>query len=360
MLLRFRYHFDGDRSTNRLDKPEWYLSHIAALIRSHAPLFLPAAHGVPGSGGAVARLNRHYANRAVSHRAYRHIDTYAELLHALLTPLRRKLASTMPALLDHPSLLAHTVFQALTFDADLETQFPPALSVLSGAGVRKISDDILGNPSGSSAGLTARSTLLCSGSRRSWMRLMLGPSVAPTAWQTTMSRSSIPRSMATRPRRTNRAAPPSRRDPPWRCSSRCRSATGRCRRCRSGWRLWRLFSCPSCGRMRSASRAASMRSSRSRPPLHAPCLARSSQAPALLRLSRARRIRTWSRGCVDSVGSSRRCCRRSTCAARSSAGPNPPRLSRWPRAWVRPTKAGHLRSACARTRATRKQRARRS
>jgi hypothetical protein len=146
MLLRFRYHFDGDRSTNRLDKPEWYLSHIAALIRSHAPLFLPAAHGVPGSGGAVARLNRHYANRAVSHRAYRHIDTYAELLHALLTPLRRKLASTMPALLDHPSLLAHTVFQALTFDADLETQFPPALSVLSGAGVRKISDDILGNP----------------------------------------------------------------------------------------------------------------------------------------------------------------------------------------------------------------------
>ncbi|GAK68226.1 RINT-1 family protein [Moesziomyces antarcticus] len=146
MLLRFRYHFDGDRSTNRLDKPEWYLSHIAALIRSHAPLFLPAAHGVPGSGGPVARLNRHYANTAVSHRAYRHVDTYAELLHALLTPLRRKLASTMPALLDHPSLLAHTVFQALTFDADLETQFPPALSVLSGAGVRKISDDILGNP----------------------------------------------------------------------------------------------------------------------------------------------------------------------------------------------------------------------
>ncbi|KAI3477503.1 hypothetical protein L1887_60787 [Cichorium endivia] len=86
MLLRFRYHFDGDRSTNRLDKPEWYLSHIAALIRSHAPLFLPAAHGVPGSGGPVARLNRHYANTAVSHRAHRHIDTYAELLHALLTP----------------------------------------------------------------------------------------------------------------------------------------------------------------------------------------------------------------------------------------------------------------------------------
>ncbi|TKY88521.1 hypothetical protein EX895_002509 [Sporisorium graminicola] len=148
MLLRFRYHFDGDRSTNRLDKPEWFISHIAALIRTQAPLFLPATHGIPGSGGAVVRLNRAYANdpaTASSRRAYRHIDTYAELLHGLLTPLRRKIASTMPALLEHPSLLAHTVFQALTFDADLAESFPPSLTVLDGAGTRKISDDILDN-----------------------------------------------------------------------------------------------------------------------------------------------------------------------------------------------------------------------
>lgn len=149
MLLRFRYHFDGDRSTNRLDKPEWFLSHIASLIRTQAPLFLPAVHAVPGSGGVAVRLNRAYANAApaasASRRSYRHIDTYAELIHGLLTPLRRKLASTMPALLDHPSLLAHTVFQALTFDADLADSFPPSLTVLNGAGTRKISDDILDN-----------------------------------------------------------------------------------------------------------------------------------------------------------------------------------------------------------------------
>ncbi|KAJ9479528.1 hypothetical protein PHBOTO_003014 [Pseudozyma hubeiensis] len=145
MLLRFRYHFDGDRSTNRLDKPEWFLSHIASLIRTQAPLFHPPVHGVPGSGGVVVRLNRAYANASSSRKPYRHIDTYAELVHGLLTPLRRKLASTMPALLDHPSLLAHTVFQALTFDADLAESFPPSLTVLGGAGTRKISDDILDN-----------------------------------------------------------------------------------------------------------------------------------------------------------------------------------------------------------------------
>ncbi|SNX87221.1 uncharacterized protein MEPE_05931 [Melanopsichium pennsylvanicum] len=146
LLLRFRYHFDGDRSTNRLDKPEWFLSHILALIRTHDALFTPATHKQPGSGGAVVRLNRAYANLSPkTRREYRHIDTRAELLHGLLTPLRRKLASTMPTLLDHPSLLAHTVFQALTFDADLAEQFPKSLTVLGGAGTRKISDDILDN-----------------------------------------------------------------------------------------------------------------------------------------------------------------------------------------------------------------------
>ncbi|CCF52651.1 hypothetical protein NDA14_007621 [Ustilago hordei] len=146
MLLRFRYHFDGDRSTNRLDKPEWFLSHIAALIKSQAPLFSPAIHKVPGSGGPVVRLNRAYANSSPSHRTYRHIDTTAELLHGLLTPLRHKLASTLPALLDHPSLLAHTIFQTLTFDADLSSQFPPSLAVLNGAGTHSLASDILDNP----------------------------------------------------------------------------------------------------------------------------------------------------------------------------------------------------------------------
>ncbi|PWZ03758.1 hypothetical protein BCV70DRAFT_197955 [Testicularia cyperi] len=148
LLLRFRYHFDGDRATNRLDKPEWYLSHIAALIQSHSALFRPAVHGIPGSGGVVVRLCRQYANASPQleiRRAYRHIDTYAELLHGLLTPLRRKLASSVPSLLDNPSLLAHTVFQALTFDAELEEKFPPCLTVLEGQGTYRVADDILAN-----------------------------------------------------------------------------------------------------------------------------------------------------------------------------------------------------------------------
>ncbi|EPQ26022.1 uncharacterized protein PFL1_06475 [Pseudozyma flocculosa PF-1] len=148
LLLRFRYHFDGTRPTNRLDKPEWYLSHIASLIRSQTALFQPPIRGVPGSGGPIARLCRFYANTQLEgkeRRAFRYIDTYAEMLHGLLTPLRRKLASSMPSLLEHPSLLAHTVFQALTFDADLGEQFPASRAVLDNAGTAKLADDILAN-----------------------------------------------------------------------------------------------------------------------------------------------------------------------------------------------------------------------
>lgn len=149
LLLRFRFHFDGSRPTNRLDKPEWYLSHVAALIRSQASIFLPAIHRVAGSGGPVARLCRTYSNSRPDEsfrKPYRNIDTHAELLHGLLVPLRRKLASSMPVLLEHPSLLAHTVFQALTFDADLREQFPTSLSVIDGVGATKIADEILNNP----------------------------------------------------------------------------------------------------------------------------------------------------------------------------------------------------------------------
>jgi hypothetical protein len=33
--LRFRYHFDGKRQTNRLDKPEWYFTHVMNLMHDH-------------------------------------------------------------------------------------------------------------------------------------------------------------------------------------------------------------------------------------------------------------------------------------------------------------------------------------
>lgn len=35
IILRFRFHFDGQRATNRLDKPEWYFNHILDRLVEH-------------------------------------------------------------------------------------------------------------------------------------------------------------------------------------------------------------------------------------------------------------------------------------------------------------------------------------
>ncbi|KAF9108785.1 hypothetical protein BGX29_007075 [Mortierella sp. GBA35] len=46
LMLRFRYHFEGKRPTNRLDKPEWYLTHILELIKDHSPFLQNHVQGI--------------------------------------------------------------------------------------------------------------------------------------------------------------------------------------------------------------------------------------------------------------------------------------------------------------------------
>lgn len=126
LLLRFRFHFDGDRNTNRLDKPEWYLSHISNLIKSQSDLFEPIF-------GDVARLCSRGGLGS-------EIDLSMELLNGLLTPLRRKIKSSVPLLLPHPSLLAHTILETINFDNELKESHTTARK-----GVVSISEEILGN-----------------------------------------------------------------------------------------------------------------------------------------------------------------------------------------------------------------------
>ncbi|PKI85149.1 hypothetical protein MVES1_001291 [Malassezia vespertilionis] len=147
VLLRFRFHFDGDRSTNRLDKPEWFLSHMLQLIQMNAPLFSPAPDPWT-QGGPVAELTRF--RRPSPHtqtvRA-RHIDldTPAELLHTMLYPLRKKIDASMQLLVHQPALLAHNIFQYLTFDTDLREVYKPTVLVADGRGAVRLADHVLGN-----------------------------------------------------------------------------------------------------------------------------------------------------------------------------------------------------------------------
>ncbi|WFD33751.1 hypothetical protein MCUN1_000566 [Malassezia cuniculi] len=137
ILLRFRFHFDSDRSTNRLDKPEWFLSNILALIQLNNYLF-QAAPDMWSEGGDVYELTRFRAGRP---RRHCNVDAPAELLHALLTPLRLKLSASMELLSSQPALLAHTIFQCLAFDNDLRSAYGPAADAI------RLADDMLSNDS---------------------------------------------------------------------------------------------------------------------------------------------------------------------------------------------------------------------
>lgn len=147
ILLRFRYHFDGDRTTNRLDKPEWFLRHMLALVQMNSALFRPAPDAWQ-AGGEIAeltRLRRPIAPATAFRQRHIYVDTAAELLHSVLYPLRRKIHASMELLAEQPALLAHNIFQYLTFDTDLREVYRPAAAVAEGKGAVCLADEVLGN-----------------------------------------------------------------------------------------------------------------------------------------------------------------------------------------------------------------------
>ncbi|KAG1864638.1 RINT-1 family protein [Suillus subalutaceus] len=99
--LRFKYHFETERETNRLDKPEWYLSHIMNVAHDHRPFM----------DNVIQRL--------LLGTKYQRVNAWQNYVTFLIPILERKLRRTVPTLISHPALLAHTVDQALIFDSNM-------------------------------------------------------------------------------------------------------------------------------------------------------------------------------------------------------------------------------------------------
>ncbi|KAJ7071449.1 RINT-1 family protein [Mycena amicta] len=102
--MRFKYHFEGTRQTNRIDKPEWYFTHVQNIIHEHQP-FMEAV-----------------IQPLLATTDYRAIVAWKEFTLLLFPLLSRKLRRSMPSLLPHPPLLAHTIYQSLLFDAAVQEQ----------------------------------------------------------------------------------------------------------------------------------------------------------------------------------------------------------------------------------------------
>ncbi|KAJ5643919.1 uncharacterized protein N7484_006426 [Penicillium longicatenatum] len=107
--LRFKYHFSGDKPTNRLDKPEYFLSHILDLINQFGGFFTsyfqPILDAKAQLAGVSLEWNFHNALHA--------------FINALMPMLREKIDSFLPQVSDYPQLLSHFIHELMKFDNEI-------------------------------------------------------------------------------------------------------------------------------------------------------------------------------------------------------------------------------------------------
>lgn len=106
---RFIYHFYGARQTNRIDKPEWYLTQILTWIRDHKDFIEKHIQPVADKLGLL------------------HIDIKLEFIRGLVQIAVEKLYSDLPNLQFDDFSFSHSIDEALGFDKELrETYEYPA------------------------------------------------------------------------------------------------------------------------------------------------------------------------------------------------------------------------------------------
>ncbi|KAJ1970954.1 hypothetical protein H4R34_005896, partial [Dimargaris verticillata] len=101
LITRFLYHFDSDRPTNRLDKPEWMLAHVVTAIRDHYPFLEEEVQPV------------------VDQSPWRQSRVKDEFIFGWVETVCQKLQHDHPLYLEAPLAISHTVQQLAEFDETL-------------------------------------------------------------------------------------------------------------------------------------------------------------------------------------------------------------------------------------------------
>lgn len=126
--LGFKYHFEGDKPSNRTDKvnhpvsdvisllteqPELFFSHIVRLLNTHDGFF--ATYLQP-----VLRKHFQHSNLALTSI---YIDSTSAFITALLPLLRRKVFAFLPQVAKQPHLLSHFIHELINFDVTITDEW---------------------------------------------------------------------------------------------------------------------------------------------------------------------------------------------------------------------------------------------
>ncbi|KAJ7329574.1 hypothetical protein JRQ81_015748 [Phrynocephalus forsythii] len=115
---RFKYHFTGNRQTNVLSKPEWYLTQVLMWIGNHAKFLEDKVQPILDKAGSP-------------------VNARLEFSRALVMLILEKLAADIPCLLYDDNLFCHLVDELLLFERELHgvhgylSSFPSCMHILS-------------------------------------------------------------------------------------------------------------------------------------------------------------------------------------------------------------------------------------
>ncbi|KAH6637459.1 TIP-1 family-domain-containing protein [Boeremia exigua] len=105
--MRFRYHFEGAKPTNRLDRPEYFLSHVTTLLDDYSNFVSDYMQPV---------LFKHFRGTDLALNPV-YIDAMSAFITALLPVLRTKISSLLPKVATQPQLLSHLMHEIMSFDS---------------------------------------------------------------------------------------------------------------------------------------------------------------------------------------------------------------------------------------------------
>ncbi|KAK5938286.1 hypothetical protein PMZ80_009256 [Knufia obscura] len=126
LAQRFRYHFYGDRPTNRLDKPEYFFRHTLDLLTQHNDFMSEYLQPI-----LDARTQQDDRLELV------YTDAISAFITALIPMVSAKCLSILPHLTSQPQLMSHFVRELMLFDTELQhswaySPFPGPLSEWKG------------------------------------------------------------------------------------------------------------------------------------------------------------------------------------------------------------------------------------
>ena len=111
--LRFKYHFEGDRPTNQLQKPEFFLQHIEGLLNTYEGFLSAYLQPI---------LYSHFRESDLALNPI-FINSTSALIVAVLPMVRQKIFQILPQVSDSPQLMSHLMHELMGFDTTLREEW---------------------------------------------------------------------------------------------------------------------------------------------------------------------------------------------------------------------------------------------